>query len=53
MGKTKDVKVICENSHSQGWAMSPEGTQGKEDWPTAEVPIKEMVPVSPDLYVFP
>ena len=39
----------------KGELVSPEGTQerNKEYWPTTEVPIEGMSPVSPDLYIFP
>ena len=39
----------------QDGPVSPEGTQGrnKEQWPTAEVPIKGMIPVIPDLHLLP
>ena len=35
--------------------VSPQGTQerNKEDWPTAEVQIKGVIPVSPELNIFP
>ena len=51
--KTKDV--ICEDTTPKAGPMSPEGTQerNKEDWPTAEVPIKAVIPGSPDIYIFP
>ena len=38
----------------KGGPVSPEGTQErtKEDCPTAEVHIKEVIPLSPDFYIF-
>ena len=51
----QNITILCENSHSQSGPVSPEGTQerNKEDWPSAEMCIKGVILVSPDLYIFP
>lgn len=30
VGRTKDVPVVCENSHSRGWAREPWGNAGQK-----------------------
>ena len=47
---TKDVTVT-----RKGGSVSTEETQkrSREDWPTAEMPIKGVIPLSPDLCISP
>ena len=44
-----------DNNPPKGGPLSPEGTQerNKDDLPTAEVHIKGVIPISPDIYSFP
>ena len=46
---------ISQSATPKGELVSPEGTQkrNKEYWPIAEVHNKGVVPIRPDLYIFP
>ena len=51
--KTKDVMVICENSHFHGWPSGPWGNSRKKQRRLAHSwHIKGVIPVSPDIYIF-
>jgi len=49
--KTKDVMVSVRIATPK---VGPEATkERKKDWPSAEVHIKGMIPLSPEFYIFP